>query len=147
MAVGIGVHPKRLLGVVGPVLEQPCPQTQRAHVDLVELRHAVDGQVEVQLLRHLGGGPGRRRQLLDLSDGQHGVAGLAAQVEPLAACDIRLSRRRRLVAGPVDQPEQLAPELRGAPRVGGVDDHLPEDRAHQTALSRNTRMLRSVRDR
>lgn len=125
VAVRVGVDPQRLFRVVGAVLDQYGAQRDRPLVRCVELCPAFDGEIEVQLLRDRVAGSGRPGQLVDLLERQSRRAVGMVQVEPIPAGRVVRSRRR-LVTRPVDQAEQLPPELRAAPGIRGVDHYLPQ---------------------
>ena len=77
-------------------------------------------------------GPGRRPrrpgQLPHLLEGQRRAAGRVLQHQPVLPFRVRLAGPGRLIARAVPQAEQLPVELGQAPRVGGVQDRLPDDR-------------------
>src|SRR5690348_7327457 len=58
----VGEHVERLLLVVGPVQQEPGAERLRALTVPLELGTAADGEVEVQLHRHLVRGPRRGGQ-------------------------------------------------------------------------------------
>src|SRR6185312_831593 len=70
----------------------------------------------------------RSGQLPDLLERQRRAAGRARQDQPVLPMRVRLAGPGRLIARAVPQAEQLPVELGQAPRVGGVQDRLPDDR-------------------
>lgn len=110
-------------------------QAQRAVVLPVEFHPVSDDDVQVHLLRDVVIGPGGLLQPLDLLERQ-AAAGLGSeQDQPVTAALVVGARRRRLVAGPVAEAEELAVELGEPARVGGVEHHLrqPGEVAHISA--------------
>src|SRR6266568_8005346 len=67
-------------------------------------------------------------QLPDLLERQRRTAGRARQNHPVLSSRIWLAGSGRLIARAIPQAEQLPVELGQAPRVGGVQDRLPDDR-------------------
>jgi hypothetical protein len=125
---GVGVDPQCLLRVIRAILEQPGAERERPLMLDVEVSQGGHRGVQVHLLRDRAVRPGCLGQLPDLLEGQRGAAGRARQIQPVLPGRVRLSGPRRLVARAVPQAEQLPVELGQAPRVGGVQDRLPDDR-------------------
>jgi hypothetical protein len=124
----VGVDPQRLLRVIRAVLEQPGAERQRPLMPDVQGTRGGHRGVEVQLLRDRAVRPRRTGQLSDLLERQRRAAGRARQDQPVLPVRVRLAGPRRLIARAVPQAEQLPVELGQAPRVGGVQDRLPDDR-------------------
>src|SRR5437764_62186 len=123
MPCRVGIDPKRLLRVVRTVEQEPCAEAQGAFVLRVELVDGRDGEIEVELLRYVRCRPGRYRKLADTLEGDPPAAVRLLDHEPLVT-----GRVGRLMPRPVDQPEQLAIELRELPGVGAIEHHLQESR-------------------
>jgi hypothetical protein len=128
VTVKIGVYAKRLVRVIGPVVEHLGTKTQRAAMYCLQRIEASDRDVQVQLLGHAARWPGRRRQFVHLLERQARRPIGVAEVEPVTSGSIVLTRHRRLMALPVDQPEQLPPELGAATCVRRVEDDLTDPR-------------------
>lgn len=103
---------------------------EREHplVSRVELGAVADGQVQVELLRHVRGGPGRVGQILDLLHCDHPNAVGPGEIQPVAAGRVVRSGSRRLMTRQVIETEKLAPELRRRACVGAVDHDLTQPR-------------------
>lgn len=122
---GIGVDPQRLLLVLGTVVQQPRTELQRVVVGEREVRRAVDGHVQVELLRDTGLRPGRGREIGDLLERELSPR-QPAQDQPVAAVRIGITGRWWLVAGAIVHPEQLPVELGETADVGRVEDDLSD---------------------
>ncbi len=98
-----------------------------AHAD-VDVSLGGDRGIQVQLLRDRAVRPGCPGQLPDLLKCQRRAAGWALEHQPVLPLRVRLAGAGRLVAWAVPQAEQLPVELGQAPRIGGVQDRLPDHR-------------------
>ena len=92
MAGEVGVDPKGFLRVVRPVIAQRGAQGEHSLVlglETLERRHV---QVEVVLLGHAFPRPCRRREFVDLLEGDGGRAARIAQDEPVFAAWVGFPR-------------------------------------------------------
>ena len=98
-------------GVSGAILEQAGSERQGSAALLVESSGVMNAEVQVELLRHISGRPGRGRQLGHLLEGESGCTGLVLKHEPFATPRIGLPWRRRFVPEAVAVTEEMAVEL------------------------------------
>jgi hypothetical protein len=105
-----------------PTSAGPHPQPD------IQVSHGGHRGIQVQLLRDRAIRPRRPGQLAHLLECQRRAAGRARQDQPVLPVRVRLAGPWRLIARAVPQAEQLPVELGQAPRVGGVQDRLPDDR-------------------
>ena len=74
--------------------------------------------------------PCRRRELLDVLEGEPRLSGRINENEPVPSCGVWLSRTWGLVTGPVLIAQELAVELRQPAGIGRVEDHRTQRREH-----------------
>src|SRR6476469_3490774 len=117
----VGVDVERFVLVVGTVEQQPGAECERSVMLPLEGLPGGDGEVQVQLLRDAGPRPGRRRQVVDLLEGELAAARVAEH-QPVPTALVVLLPWRGLVARPVRESEELAVELGQATGIGGVED-------------------------
>jgi hypothetical protein len=126
VAVGVGVDPQRLFGVLRPVEKQLASKREHPGMDQVEVALGRHGQIQVQLLGYACLRPRRTRQLRDLLEGQSWAAIGRLQVEPVGTGGIIYSGSRCLVSGAILEAEQLSPKLGADACVRSVQDHLAQ---------------------
>src|SRR5919106_659961 len=141
MARWVAVHPQRLVGITGAVLQEFGAEAERPLVLGVEFSHVGNGHVEMQLLRDRALRPRRPRERGNTLKGDHQPSVRITKHEPVAPIRVRLTWRRRFVSGPVSPTEQLAIELSQCSSIRGVQDYLPDHRetllcAHPSHLLR-----------
>src|SRR5260221_9802845 len=92
-------------------------------LEVLDSRHL---EVHVHVHRHGLGGPGPRRGVLLLLNGQDSVAVFIEKDQPVSF--IRAAVGRRLVSVPIPQPEELSIELARASAVARIDIRVKQTR-------------------
>lgn len=94
-----------------------------------------NGQIEVHLHRHIGPGPGRPLQVVDLLESEGAVSLPVSENEPIDI--ITRALIRGLVSWPVLEPEELSVELRQPSHIGRVENRLqyPRETGHEPRLT------------
>ncbi len=124
MTVGIFVDTQGFVDVLRSIEREDAAQRQDASVNGVEFCHAPYGKVDVKLLRHPGLGPRRASEYVDLLKGERRCSIGPEQVDPVATRGIVRAGFRRFVTAPVEETEELTPELGTRARIRRVEDDL-----------------------
>jgi hypothetical protein len=124
MPVGIFVDAQGLVDVLRSVEREDAAQRQNASVSGVELFRAPHREIHVKLLRHTRLRPRRASEYVNLLKGESGRSIGPQQVEPVTAGWIVGAGGGRLVTAPVDEAQELTPELRACAGIRGVKDDL-----------------------
>ncbi len=128
MAGQVGVGPERLFLVVGPVKEEPGTEGAGPLVLDVQVGHARDPQVQVELLGHPLARPRRLHELFYRLERDARATVRRAQDEPVFGLLVGLTGRWRFIARPIRVTEQLPVKLGQTTGIGGIEDHLVKDR-------------------
>ena len=136
VAVGVGVDVEPLRRVVGAIEQEVCTEMQ---CPLVLLRQGLlvgDREVEVRLLRRLGVGPRRAREVGHLLERETWLPGRSDEDEPVPTLRVVLPGRRRLVAGLVRVAQELPVELGQGTGVGRVEHERAQRRERRIGHGR-----------
>jgi len=115
---------ERLVRLIRPVQQQLGSEHLGPLALPLQLREARNRVVDVHLHRHVMGGPGRPLQTLDLCERQ--LAGTVGVDEDEPVRIVRHLIRRRFIARPVVQAQELPIELGQGPSVSGVDGDVQQ---------------------
>ncbi len=104
----------------------------------VEVSHAGDDQVQMELLSDPIEWPGRFQKMANLLERHAGNAVAVTQDQPVLAPLVDLTSRGRLVARPVGVAEQQPVELGQLAGVGRIEDDLAQARVRPNVFSSHT---------